>query len=582
MQEQQAQKVFGKAIELHHAGAFSKAETLYKQVLRHYPNLVPVLTNLGAALMSQGKYAAALKPLEQAIALNPTYMDAYGNRAATLLNQGKLDLALADYQLLTQMDPKNAASHYNLANVLMQAGQLLEAKAAFLKALSFSPEMYQAHYNLGIVLVQLEEREAGRDSFRQALALKPGSAAAAVNLGNVEMDFGNLAEAKAAFSLAIAVDPAFNLGFLARAKLFMELGEVDLALLDIEHAYALNDSDSATLIMRGNALGAHGDDAGAEEMYREVLRADPKHVAARRNLSRLISRQVPAWHFTMLADAGRNAAFKAAIERAVTPTSVVLDIGTGSGLLAMMAARAGARHVYACEVSEPLAVVAGDIVQDNGYAEKITIYAKSSLKLAEDNTLPEKANLVISEILDAALIGEGVLPGLRHAARELGTADVAMIPAGATVWAQLVALPRLRKVNPLGKIAGFDLKAFDRFRNRVRNPVVHLEQVLHQVLSKAVRVEKFDFRNLPPAVSDMKPKVLTLDFPIEKAGEAHAVLIWFDLHLDAKLTVSSGKGGEMDHWGQAVCFLPEDRSFKVGTVAQVRLSRTDSTWAVVE
>ena len=74
----------------------------------------------------------------------------------------------------------------------------------------------------------------------------------------------------------------------------------------------------------------------------------------------LLSAQPPPpqgrlWHFDMMADLGRNDAYDRALKALVKPEHVVLDIGTGSGLLAMMAARAGAKHVYAIEANESIA-----------------------------------------------------------------------------------------------------------------------------------------------------------------------------------------------------------------------------------
>ena len=86
----------------------------------------------------------------------------------------------------------------------------------------------------------------------------------------------------------------------------------------------------------------------------------------------------------MVRDEARNAAYDAALRRAVTPGMRVLEIGTGSGLLAMMAARAGARHVYTCEVVPQIAQAAREIVARNGYAERITVLDKHSNAIAPD------------------------------------------------------------------------------------------------------------------------------------------------------------------------------------------------------
>ena len=182
-------------------------------------------------------------------------------------------------------------------------------------------------------------------------------------------------------------------------------------------------------------------------------------------LRRALSRQLPPWHFPMLADTVRNDTFERAIAKVVEPSSRVLDIGTGSGLLALMAARAGAARVTACKMSNPLAEAARQIVADNSLADRITVINKKSTQLKVGDDMEDRANLLVSEILDAGLIGEGMIPAMRHALQNLITPDGKVIPGSADVFAMLVALPRLRSVNPVREISGFDLSVFDRFRN---------------------------------------------------------------------------------------------------------------------
>ena len=111
----------------------------------------------------------------------------------------------------------------------------------------------------------------------------------------------------------------------------------------------------------------------------------------------------------MLADTARNDAFERAIAKAARGRRLVLDIGTGSGLLAMMAARAGARRVVACEAIRPLAQVATRIVAQNGFADRITVIAKRSTELAVGQNLSEPADLLISEVQRIeATLGRGL------------------------------------------------------------------------------------------------------------------------------------------------------------------------------
>ena len=88
----------------------------------------------------------------------------------------------------------------------------------------------------------------------------------------------------------------------------------------------------------------------------------------------------------------------------------MFEIGTGTGLLAMLAARAGARHFYTCEAEQPVAEAARDIISRNGLSERITVIAKSAEKIRLVEDLPERADLFVAEIVDNSLLGERVLP----------------------------------------------------------------------------------------------------------------------------------------------------------------------------
>ena len=89
----------------------------------------------------------------------------------------------------------------------------------------------------------------------------------------------------------------------------------------------------------------------------------------------------PAWHIPMVNDEERNQAYDLALRRAVKPGDTVLEIGTGSGLVAMMAARAGAGKVVTCEVLPLIADIAREVVAKNGLSERITVLTRKSTQL---------------------------------------------------------------------------------------------------------------------------------------------------------------------------------------------------------
>jgi len=73
----------------------------------------------------------------------------------------------------------------------------------------------------------------------------------------------------------------------------------------------------------------------------------------------------------------RNAAYDAALKNAMRPGMRVLDIGSGTGLLALVAARAGAERVYSCEMNPAVADAAREIVELNGYSGKVQILVQA-------------------------------------------------------------------------------------------------------------------------------------------------------------------------------------------------------------
>lgn len=153
--------------------------------------------------------------------------------------------------------------------------------------------------------------------------------------------------------------------------------------------------------------------------------------------------------YRCLADEQRTLAFKAAIEAVVKPDSVVLDVGTGSGIMAMFAAKAGAHQVYAVEVGEYLSKVSRQIFSESDYADRIVPLRIEARDL--DASMLEKPDVVICEQVTTGLIGEPQGPVI-NALKKSGVIDshTVIIPAG---FATSIAL-----VNADYNFYGIDLK----------------------------------------------------------------------------------------------------------------------------
>jgi type II protein arginine methyltransferase len=144
----------------------------------------------------------------------------------------------------------------------------------------------------------------------------------------------------------------------------------------------------------------------------------------------------------------------------VFPGCKVLEIGTGTGLLAMMAARAGAAQVITCETDAGVAFAAKNIVARNGFADRVKVVAKHSTALDVKADLGGPADILVSEIVSNDLLGEDALPSLEHAFRTLVKPQVKVIPVRGRVRVALASDDEWEDAR-MGHVGGFDLTAFN-------------------------------------------------------------------------------------------------------------------------
>ena len=377
--------------------------------------------------------------------------------------------------------------------------------------------------------------------------------------GDLFLDWRMAGEACRAYDRAVALAPHSSHAILRRGKALSEAGEVTGALDDLRRATLLQPN----LAEAHRALGDELRDASMPEAaiasYRRALEIDAADETAAAALEALIASLVPAWHAAMLNDARRNDAFDAAIRRAVGHYAAahggsadgmhVLDIGTGTGLLAMMAARAGAGRVTACESVGPLADIARYIVARNGMADRIAVLHGRSTGLEVGVDLPRRADLLTAEIVDAGLLGEAILPTIADARARLLAPDAPVIPCAAAVFAMPVESAGIDAERRVDRAAGFDISAFNRLA-----PKLYLQTDLAKYdwrpLAAPAVLFRFDFTRAAPEAGETSARVIP-----RSDGTAHAVALWFELSLDGETTLATGPMDPPTHWKQAVFAL---------------------------
>jgi predicted RNA methylase len=278
---------------------------------------------------------------------------------------------------------------------------------------------------------------------------------------------------------------------------------------------------------------------------------------------------VPRWHFAMLNDRKRNQLFESAIEDCVHPGDHVLDIGSGSGLLAMMAARHGAGRVTSCEFVPPVARAAEHIVAKNGFSDVIDIVNKRSDELDGCADLPKPVDVIVTEIVDCGLVGEGILPTLRHAREHLLKPGGVIIPQAARVMAAPIDSLPIWQLNKVDNACGFDVSHFNEFATS-RYFQVRLPYWTHRKLAAPSPVLSFDFLNDPLEAGER-----TVRIPIGHDGTCHGIAFWFELDLGNKQVLSNHPDGQHTHWLQAFQCFTEPVPVKAGSALPLKVTHTD-------
>jgi SAM-dependent methyltransferase len=309
-------------------------------------------------------------------------------------------------------------------------------------------------------------------------------------------------------------------------------------------------SHPGRLITLGRAMMASGRGDKAVGLVEQVLARNPEDPLLRCCAEAILTHNIPAFHRDMLADAARNRAYYEAIEGAGLVGKSVLDLGAGSGLLAMMAARAGAKRVYACEANEALAATAREIVAANGFADSIRILARHSSTLDAVRDLDGGVDCILSEIFSHELIGEGALPSLADAMARVGRPGARIIPARASIRVALAEYGASRAHGAI-VVDGLDLSLFGR--HSAHTFTVATDHPRLALRSAAQDLFRFDFQN------DRHHPEARAEVPVETSrGAVNGIVQWIRLELDDRVVYENQPGSGWSHWPAVFHPLDED------------------------
>lgn len=231
----------------------------------------------------------------------------------------------------------------------------------------------------------------------------------------------------------------------------------------------------------------------------------------------------------MASDKVRSSAYVRAIKAALGPQDTVLDLGCGSGIYSVLAAKLGAKKVIAIDPN-PAINYGPMLAKRNGVSDKIDFIQGMSSGLS----LEEPVDLIFSDLRGALPLYKRNLPSVKDAAERLLKYGGVLIPHKDLIFAAPVRDERVKKKlrNPwFENSLGVDL-----------SPIGHLEMNRQW----QTRLFEHDLCCPPQVWGEIDYRDITdfsfgreLNWVFESAGEMTGIAVWFETTLFKNVTLSN-------------------------------------------
>ena len=264
----------------------------------------------------------------------------------------------------------------------------------------------------------------------------------------------------------------------------------------------------------------------------------------------------------MLADAPRMDAYAAALRETVKPDSVVMDLGSGPGVFALLACKLGARRVYAVEPDSVISL-AREAAAANGFADRIEFFENLSTEIS----LPEPAGIIVSDLRGVLPWFQQHIPSIIDARARLLARGGVLIPHRDILWAAVVEAPdRYEEIVGPWQNNKFDLDLSAGTRlvtNTWRKTRIKPEQLLAEPICWAT----IDYYGVDSP--DIRAEIC---WQAARNGTAHGVAVWFDSELVDGIGFSNHPGASELIYGNGLFPFSEPVEVMEGERIVLRLA----------
>lgn len=262
-------------------------------------------------------------------------------------------------------------------------------------------------------------------------------------------------------------------------------------------------------------------------------------------------------HEEMLKDEVRTRSYRDAIyqNKHIFKDKVVLDVGCGTGILSMFAARAGARHVIGVDMSSIISK-AKEIVAVNGMSNVITLLQgrMEEVEMPQEHMPKGKVDIIISEWMGYFLLYESMLDTVLYARDKYLTPGGKIFPDKATIYMAAIEDGEYKddKIGFWDNIYGFTFSPMKE--SALTEPLVDTVEI-KALVTDPCPVLTLDLNTVTPAELAFR---VPFSLRAQRNDFIHALIAWFDIEFSAchkPIRFSTGPHTKYTHWKQTVFYL---------------------------
>jgi protein arginine N-methyltransferase 1 len=287
-------------------------------------------------------------------------------------------------------------------------------------------------------------------------------------------------------------------------------------------------------------------------------------------------------HEAMIADNVRMKNYHDAIMRYINPGDVVVDLGTGTGVLSFFAAERDPKKIYAIDHSDLMITIARTIADANGI-ENVLFVPQNSRSFEPD----EKVDVILHEQMGSNLIDENMIENILDLKRRVLKSTGRVLPGKFELFLEPICLKEEYRVPHLWEntVYGIDfncLKGCSEYNDRSKPPKLKIEHAsVDYFLCDPEPILSFDLNAMhdPGEI----PRTIETTKSVVRSGEMDGLCLYFKVIFDDEIWFDTSPLSPRTHWDHPL-FRTEGRAYRRGDEISLKVTMEvptrRETWSV--